>query len=162
MRPAYVGICGTGKIIRFILRPVVCESCFLHGTDLHEYIGGPLLIPRQPHRITGSAYPVSIGHEFGGIIEEVAEGVTHVTAGQRAVVRPTIFDGTCTPCKQGYNHCCENIGFIGLSGMLQLFNIDYTLIQGSHVQFFQDMVEGCPKRLWHQQAISTQFQTLSH
>ncbi|KAJ6034433.1 hypothetical protein N7460_008608 [Penicillium canescens] len=95
MRPAYVGICGT---------------------DLHEYIGGPVLIPQKPHRITGSAYPVSIGHEFGGIIEEVGEGVTNVAVGQRAVVRPTIFDGTCTPCKQGYNHCCENIGFIGLSG----------------------------------------------
>jgi threonine dehydrogenase-like Zn-dependent dehydrogenase len=104
------------------------ESYLLQGTDLHEYIGGPVLIPQQPHRITGSAYPVSIGHEFGGIIEEVGEGVTNVAVGQRAVVRPTIFDGTCTPCKQGYNHCCENIGFIGLSGMLQLFTIEYTLI----------------------------------
>lgn len=57
-----------------------------------------------------------MGHEFGGIIEEVGDDVTHVYPGQRAVVRPTIYDGTCSACQLGYNHCCENIGFIGLSG----------------------------------------------
>jgi len=57
-----------------------------------------------------------MGHEFGGIIEEVGDGVTHLSPGQRAVVRPTIFDGTCSACKQGHNNCCEHIGFIGLSG----------------------------------------------
>ncbi|KAJ5982764.1 hypothetical protein N7451_012864 [Penicillium sp. IBT 35674x] len=57
-----------------------------------------------------------MGHEFGGIIEEVGEGVTHLSPGQRAIVRPTIFDGTCSACQQGHEHCCEHIGFIGLSG----------------------------------------------
>lgn len=84
--------------------------------DLHEYSGGPVLIPGKPHGITGTSLPVSIGHEFGGIVEEVGQGVTHVAPGQKAVVRPTIFDGTCTSCKRGYQYCCENIGFIGLSG----------------------------------------------
>ena len=88
---------------------------------MHEYISGPVLIPKQPHHITGSTYPVTMGHEFGGIIEEVGEDVINLVPGQRAVVRPTIFDGTCTACNQGYSHCCENIGFIGLSGMLQPF-----------------------------------------
>lgn len=87
------------------------------SSDLHEYTGGPVLIPEKPHCITGSTYPATMGHEFGGIVEEVGEGVTNVFPGQRAVVRPTIFDGTCCACKQGYYHCCENIGFIGLSGM---------------------------------------------
>ncbi|KAJ6142205.1 hypothetical protein N7497_011304 [Penicillium chrysogenum] len=31
-----------------------------------------------------------MGHEFAGIIEEDCEGVTHVAAGQCAVVRPKI------------------------------------------------------------------------
>lgn len=62
-----------------------------------------------------------MGHEFGGIIEEVGEDVINLVPGQRAVVRPTIVDGTCTACNQGYSHCCEDIGFIGLSGMLKPF-----------------------------------------
>ncbi|KAK4942195.1 hypothetical protein LTR66_014730 [Elasticomyces elasticus] len=103
-------VCGKGQVK---MRPAYAGIC---GTDLHEYTGGPVLIPARPHHITGSTYPVSMGHEFAGIVEETGEGVVNVFPGQRAVVRPTIFDGTCTACKQGYNHCCENIGFIGLSG----------------------------------------------
>ncbi|KAI3017562.1 FAD binding domain family protein [Aspergillus niger] len=95
MRPSFVGICGS---------------------DIHEYSGGPVLVPEKPHGITGTSLPVTLGHEFSGIVEEVGEGVTHVSPGQRAVVRPTIFDRECTSCKQGYEYCCEKIGFIGLSG----------------------------------------------
>lgn len=61
---------------------------------------------------------MTLGHEFGGTVEEVGEDVTNVSPGQRVVVRPTIFDGTCTTCRMGYEYCCENIGFIGLSGEL--------------------------------------------
>ncbi|GKZ26937.1 hypothetical protein AbraIFM66951_008118 [Aspergillus brasiliensis] len=95
MRPAFVGICGS---------------------DIHEYSGGPVLVPEKPHAITGTSLPVTLGHEFSGIVEEVGEGVTHLSPGQRAVVRPTIFDRECTSCTQGYEYCCEKIGFIGLSG----------------------------------------------
>ncbi|KAJ5712506.1 hypothetical protein N7493_008974 [Penicillium malachiteum] len=77
------------------MKPAYVGIC---GSDLHEFTSAPL------------------SHEFDGIIEEVGEGVTHVSPGQRAVVRPTIYDGNCSACKLGYNHCCENIGFIGLSG----------------------------------------------
>lgn len=80
-------------------------------------MSGPVLIPKKPHPLTGSKCPVTIGHEFGGIVEEVGEGVTHVSPGQKAVVRPTIFDRKCGACKLGYEYCCENIGFIGVSGM---------------------------------------------
>ncbi|GAD93333.1 alcohol dehydrogenase [Paecilomyces variotii No. 5] len=103
-------MCGKGQVK---LRPAFVGIC---GSDLHEYSGGPVLTPGKPHGITGRSLPVSIGHEFAGIVEEVGEGVTHVSPGQKAVVKPTIFDGTCASCKLGYEYCCENIGFIGLSG----------------------------------------------
>ncbi|OQD79036.1 hypothetical protein PENANT_c065G11578 [Penicillium antarcticum] len=75
------------------LWPVICGMFFLQWTDLHEYVSGPMLIPRQPHQITGSKYPVSMGHEFAGIIEEVGEGVSHVVAGQRAAAHAFNFQG---------------------------------------------------------------------
>ena len=89
--------------------------------DLHEYNSGPVLIPKKPHPLTGTSYPVTLGHEFGGIVDEIGEGVTHVSPGQRVVVRPTIYDGTCRACQMGYNYCCENIGFIGVSGNIFSF-----------------------------------------
>lgn len=84
--------------------------------DLHEYMSGPILIPKEPHNITKTKFPVTMGHEFAGIVEDVGDGVTNVSPGQRVVVRPTIYDGCCSSCKLGIEYCCENIGFIGLSG----------------------------------------------
>lgn len=57
-----------------------------------------------------------MGHEFSGVVVEVGNDVEHLSAGQRVVVRPTIFDKTCSSCIKGIQHCCDNIGFIGLSG----------------------------------------------
>ncbi|GIK05695.1 hypothetical protein Aspvir_009808 [Aspergillus viridinutans] len=102
--------CGKGQVK---LRLAFVGIC---GSDLHEYSAGPVLILKELHKITGTSYLVTLGHEFAGIIEEVGERVTHLSPGQRAVVRPTIFDRQCCSCKLGYEYCCENIGFIGLSG----------------------------------------------
>ncbi|KAE8151762.1 chaperonin 10-like protein [Aspergillus avenaceus] len=103
-------ICGDGQVK---IRPAFVGLC---GSDIHEFTAGPVLVPEEPHNITKRSSPVTLGHEFGGIVEEVGDGVTHVSPGQRVVVRPTIFDRDCAACKRGYEYCCENIGFIGLSG----------------------------------------------
>ncbi|KAL4963592.1 uncharacterized protein BDV14DRAFT_209908 [Aspergillus stella-maris] len=103
-------VCKAGEV------KLLNTYCGICGSDLHEYTSGPVLIPKGPHNITGAQVPVILGHEFGGIVEEVGEGVTHLVPGQKAVVRPTIFDRKCPPCKLGYEYCCENIGFVGLSG----------------------------------------------
>jgi threonine dehydrogenase-like Zn-dependent dehydrogenase len=47
------------------------------AADLHEYLGGPNLVPNkgQPHALTGETVPVTFGHEFSGVVEEVGAGV---------------------------------------------------------------------------------------
>ncbi|KAE8379609.1 chaperonin 10-like protein [Aspergillus bertholletiae] len=103
-------ICGKGQVK---IRPAFVGLC---GSNIHEYTSGPVLVPQEPHSITRCSCPVTLGHEFSGIVDEVGEGITHVSPGQRVVVRPTIFDRQCTACKRNYEYCCENIGFIRLSG----------------------------------------------
>lgn len=97
------------------IAPKFCGIC---GTDLHEYMGGANLIPRpnHPHPITGETLPLTLGHEFSGIVEDVGEGVTHVKKGDRVCVQPTIYDGDCRSCVRGLVNCCDNNGFVGLSG----------------------------------------------
>ncbi|PLB55880.1 GroES-like protein [Aspergillus steynii IBT 23096] len=104
-------ICGKGEVK---MRTAFCGLC---GTDIHEFCAGPVLIPQKPHPITGATLPVTMGHELSGIVTEVGEGCERIKVGQRVVVRPTIYDEQCASCRQGVRHCCENIGFIGLSGM---------------------------------------------
>ncbi|KAJ5225594.1 hypothetical protein N7468_006819 [Penicillium chermesinum] len=102
--------CGRGEIK---LKPAFAGIC---GSDLHEYTGGPVLVPEEEHPLTHQTYPVTLGHEFSGTIVAVGEGVEGFSPGQRAVVRPTIYDTECSACRDGCEQCCTNIGFIGLSG----------------------------------------------
>jgi threonine dehydrogenase-like Zn-dependent dehydrogenase len=81
-------------------------------------MSGPILVSKEAYSASGKQTPVTLGHEFSGTIEEVGKDVKGLLKGQRAVVRPTIFDEKCPACKNGNRHCCENIRFIGLSGMI--------------------------------------------
>lgn len=87
--------------------------CGICGSDLHEYLGGPIFIPvDQPHPLTNEVAPITLGHEFSGEIVEIGEGVTDYQVGDRVVVEP-IF---ATHGHQGAYNLDENMGFLGLAG----------------------------------------------
>ncbi|MCJ1224880.1 hypothetical protein MMC12_001527 [Toensbergia leucococca] len=105
-----VPTCGKGQVK---IKPAFVGIC---GTDLHEYLGGANIMPTTPHPITGESVPLTLGHEFSGVVEEVGEGIDDLKVGARIVVQPIIYDGTCGACKEGLINCCDNNGFVGLSG----------------------------------------------
>ena len=111
--PAFVGICGSGMLPR---RPLQYNEANSIASDLHEYLGGASLMPTSPYPITNEKVPLTLGHEFSGTIEEIGEGVHDIKVESRVVVQPIIYDGTCNACKEGYINCCDNNGFVGLSG----------------------------------------------
>jgi (R,R)-butanediol dehydrogenase / meso-butanediol dehydrogenase / diacetyl reductase len=84
------------------------------GTDLHEYYAGPIFVPTEPHPLTGRALPLTIGHEFSGVITEVGAGVTDYRAGDRVTIEPIYRCGRCAPCVAGTYNICQQIGFHGL------------------------------------------------
>jgi (R,R)-butanediol dehydrogenase/meso-butanediol dehydrogenase/diacetyl reductase len=84
------------------------------GTDLHEYYAGPIFVPTEPHPLTGEALPLTIGHEFSGVITDVGPGVTGYAAGDRVAIEPIYRCGQCPPCKAGNYNICQRIGFHGL------------------------------------------------
>lgn len=97
---------------------VEVEWCGICGTDLHEYLEGPIFAPAAgaPHPLTGETVPITLGHEFAGIVHQVGEGVTDVHVGDRVVVEPYIICGRCDACEQGKYNVCQSLGFVGLSG----------------------------------------------
>lgn len=66
--------------------------------------------------MTGEAIPITLGHEFSGVIKEIGPGVTGFEIGQACAVQPTIFCGHCTACESGAENVCDVAGFVGLSG----------------------------------------------
>jgi (R,R)-butanediol dehydrogenase/meso-butanediol dehydrogenase/diacetyl reductase len=92
--------------------------CGICGTDLHEFLDGPIFIPApgHPHPLSGEEAPVTLGHEFSGTIEEIGEGVSRLSVGDTVVVEPYFVCDECPPCLAGNYHLCEKMGFIGLAG----------------------------------------------
>src|SRR5699024_6849222 len=61
------------------------------GTDLHEYLGGPIFIStNNPDPFLGQKAAVTLGHEFAGIVDEVGSKVTKFNKGDRVVINPTV------------------------------------------------------------------------
>ena len=91
--------------------------CGICGSDLHEYLAGPIFIPvDKPHPITGDVAPVIMGHEFSGEVVEIGKDVTNVKVGDRVVVEPMDVCGTCPACTSGQYNLCSSLGFHGLAG----------------------------------------------
>jgi len=75
------------------------------GSDIHLY--------RGDHPYT--TYPMIFGHEASGIIEKNCAVKTELQKGDRVVLEPTIFCGSCYPCSIGRTNCCRNMKTIGVT-----------------------------------------------
>jgi (R,R)-butanediol dehydrogenase/meso-butanediol dehydrogenase/diacetyl reductase len=95
-----------------VVRVAACGIC---GSDLHEYLDGPVLIPRAPHPLTGVAPPVTLGHEFGGRIVAVGPDVAGFQAGDRVTVNPCLLCRECAWCRRGQPNLCARLATLGLS-----------------------------------------------
>jgi L-iditol 2-dehydrogenase len=78
-------------------------ACGICGTDRHIYHG------EYP-----SAKPVILGHEFGGVIEEVGPD-SKFQVGQVVSVDPNIVCGKCVDCKAGRTAFCPDLTALGVN-----------------------------------------------
>lgn len=92
------------------------KACGICGSDLHEYLDGPFLIPSKPHPLTGRERgPVVLGHEFSAEVVEVGEGVEQFTPGDRVTMSALIVCGTCHYCRRGAYNMCMKLGSTGFA-----------------------------------------------
>ena len=122
---------GTPAEGEVVVRVVTCGIC---GTDLHEYVAGPIVTPVEPHPLTGAQNPQILGHEFAGDVVATGAGVTSVTEGDRVAIMPLAYCGTCAYCRRGLQHLCATMGCVGLShawgGMAELATVaEYQVVR---------------------------------
>jgi D-arabinitol dehydrogenase (NADP+) len=84
-----------------LIKVMACGIC---GTDIHilrgEYIGN---------------YPITPGHEFSGIIDEIGPEVTRLKAGDRIAVEPNISCDNCFNCLNNHQNFCEKWQALGVT-----------------------------------------------
>ncbi|AOY75853.1 2,3-butanediol dehydrogenase [Clostridium formicaceticum] len=107
------------------------QWCGICGSDLHEYLAGPIFIPTEPHPLTGDKAPIILGHEFSGEIVEIGPEVEGFKVGDRVAPDACQVCHTCNPCKIGKYNVCEKLAFTGLmtNGAFAEYVVvpDYTL-----------------------------------
>lgn len=79
------------------------EAAGICGTDRHLLHG---TFPCRP--------PVTLGHEFSGIVEAVGDAVIDFRPGMRITGNPNINCGRCAQCRRGRINLCENLQAIGI------------------------------------------------
>jgi L-idonate 5-dehydrogenase len=92
------------------------------GSDLHYYFEGRngSFVIREP---------LIPGHEASGVVAKVGAGVTRVKVGDKIAVSPSHACGHCDYCREGREHLCRNMRFLGSASL-------YPHVQGMFSEYF--------------------------
>ncbi|WGY00400.1 alcohol dehydrogenase catalytic domain-containing protein [Nocardioides sp. QY071] len=93
---------GPREVRLRVIRSGVCHSDVHLRTGFHDLGGGT----RVPLVERGFTYPLVLGHEVVGVVEEVGAEVAEVTPGDVRLVYPWIGCGTCRRCTAGRDDLC--------------------------------------------------------
>ncbi len=80
------------------------KACGLCHTDLN-YLKGGLVPPK--------GFPIILGHEVTGIVEELGPEAEGLESGDRVIVAPHVACGDCGFCRRGRENLCDSLSSIG-------------------------------------------------
>ena len=78
------------------------KACGVCGSDLNR------VMVKGAYR-----HPITIGHEFSGIVDEIASDDYGISAGDRVTVTPLIPCGRCDYCRIGQSTLCDDYDYYG-------------------------------------------------
>ena len=115
-----IPVCNAGEI------RVQVDACAVCGSDWKAYkLGNPRMRP-----------PITMGHEFTGLIEMIGAGVSGFSLGERVVLATSVSCGECLYCRRGWRNLCSDLrpmGFHYNGGMAEFVTIPARAIQQKHV-----------------------------
>lgn len=95
-----------------VLDITLCGIC---GTDLHEYLGGPIILPVEPHPISGAKLPMILGHEFSAKIAQTGPDVAGYSVGERVAVLPHLMPKDDFYVQRNLGQFSPDTGLVGLT-----------------------------------------------
>ncbi|HWO91138.1 MAG TPA: alcohol dehydrogenase catalytic domain-containing protein [Methylomirabilota bacterium] len=92
---------------------VAITYCGICGTDIEEYLHGPVVIPTSPHPLTGAQAPLVLGHEGTGVVRAAGAG-SGIDPGTRVGLENSVGCGLCAACLGGNRQLCPHLAVMGL------------------------------------------------
>src|ERR1700681_1187486 len=92
---------------------VAISYCGICGTDIDEYLHGPVVIPTAPHPLTGAKVPLVLGHEGAGVVVAAGAGAG-IDPGTRVGLENSVGCGHCPACMSGNRQLCPQLAVMGL------------------------------------------------
>ncbi len=90
---------GPGELLIRLKAAGIC------GTDIHYWEGRA--------GATGGGVRI-LGHDFGGVVEQVGPGVVGFAVGDRVLVDPARYCGQCAYCQRGQFNLCDSHTYMGM------------------------------------------------
>lgn len=122
------------------------DFCGICGSDLHEYLDGPIFFQGEKSEISNISKVQCMGHEISGEVVEIGSEVKALKVGEKVVVEasgtcldryrfpdaPNVKKPNCCACHDDHRNACDHIGFVGLGFMDGGFS-DYCIVGQEHV-----------------------------
>lgn len=107
---------GPGEVLLRLGAGGIC------GSDIHYYFEGRngSFVVREP---------LIPGHEASATVAAIGEGVTRVKVGDKVAVSPSHACGRCDYCREGREHLCRNMRFLGSASL-------FPHVQGMFQEYF--------------------------
>jgi len=116
VEPASEPEIGPGQVLLRLGAGGIC------GSDLHYYFEGRngSFVVREP---------LIPGHEASAVVSKIGPGVTRVKPGDHVAVSPSHACGRCDYCREGREHLCRNMRFLGSASL-------FPHVQGMFAEYF--------------------------
>lgn len=95
-----------------VLKILQCGIC---GTDLHEYLAGPIILPVEPHPENGAQIPIILGHEFSATVSKIGPAVRNVKPGDRVAILPHLMKAGDYYVRRNLGQFSPTTGLVGLT-----------------------------------------------
>jgi L-iditol 2-dehydrogenase len=120
---------GIGQALCKVVRTGIC------GTDYAIYSGEFSFVKNGMVK-----FPMTLGHEWSGVVEQVGVGVTNVKPGDRVVGDTAVSCGTCYECVIGSYGKCKDLHPVGTINAIDGAYAEYILMPARHLFHLPDNV----------------------
>ncbi len=107
------------------------DWCGICGTDREEWRSGPLFIPTdEPHPLTKTSAPLTLGHEVAGTVTDLGDGVDGIAEGDVVALDGLLTCGKCWWCRRHELTLCPQLASIGLhvdGGLAEAITVPATM-----------------------------------